>query len=156
MFCGLVIQCCSQLTSDFWCVCRQLPFWLQDASSVKTFKACTNALSTFTPDWFVLENVDIETDGSDQDSNLELILSALDNAGYMCHVTNVTASDFGLPQRRARIYILGYCKRRHSPNFKRFEKNLAKCRLQCQLPDARPGSGPSVPSRSSRSNGSLV
>ena len=58
---------------------------------------------------FLLENVDME---DDQDGNLGLIVRSLEDAGYTSQVYKCVSTDFALPQRRVRLYILGFNKTR--------------------------------------------
>ena len=107
---------------------------------MKTFRACVSVLETQRPEWFVLENVDFETENESEksDTNLQLVLKALRDVGYNVEALHLIASDYGLPQRRARLYIVGYCDRRHSAaDFQRLQRNLQKCRLRCQSPAPR-------------------
>ena len=61
-----------------------------------TFRACASAIGVFQPDWFVLENVDMDSD--DAESNLAIIVKYLTDLGYEVQVFRTCASDFGLPQ----------------------------------------------------------
>eukprot|EP00439_Symbiodinium_sp_Y106_P024525 s8751_g3.t1 len=96
------------------------------------------------PDWFVLENVDMDSTGTDggtssgeNDSNFALIVQALSDIGYIVRAYHLSAQDYGLPQRRVRLYFIGYKESTQGHvNFARLEKNLQKCRLKCQPPAA--------------------
>lgn len=71
------------------------------------------------PKGFVLENVEGLVN-HDNGKTLEVILNTLDELGY--HVTSqvLNAKDFGVPQERKRIYIVGSDK--EHPDFSEFEK----------------------------------
>ena len=95
---------------------------MQDSSSFVTFRACIDALTMIAVDMFILENVDLEDDES---SNLGLILKALTDAGYKCKTYKLISSDFALPQRRIRLFILGYSKaRQEGITFENIDKML--------------------------------
>ena len=96
-----------------------------------------NTLNGLDVSWLVLENVDID---ESPDSNLTLIMEALAEAGaqgFHVHACSVLASDFGVPQRRTRLFIVGASKA-HYPSFdtKRIEKFLSEFKLKCQPPEA--------------------
>ncbi|CAE7339888.1 nlaIVM [Symbiodinium natans] len=86
---------------------------MEDASSVTTFEACRSAIQLFLPAWFLLENVDIDS-GTEKDnesksnSNLTLILQALTALGYTVRTFLLNSQDYGVPQRRVRLYFVGY------------------------------------------------
>lgn len=46
--------------------------------------------------------------GHDKGNTLKVILTTLENFGYKVHHKILNAKDFGLPQNRARIYIIGF------------------------------------------------
>lgn len=140
---GFSCKSFSKLHNDWQSLRRAILEDNEEASSVATFKACTAAISTLKPEWFVLENVDM--DGDDPDGNLTLILRVLENCGYKVQTFRLTAKDFGLPQRRVRIYLVGFDKDRQSQaSFQRMEKHLMALRLQCQKPAASLFKGPFV------------
>ncbi len=59
------------------------------------------------PKAFVLENVkQLVSHGSGK--TLERILETLENLGYQVHYKVLNALDFGLPQKRERVFILGF------------------------------------------------
>ena len=64
-------------------------------------------LLTKKPKAFLLENVK-QLKGHDQGRTLKIILEHLTNAGYELHVQVLSAKDFGIPQNRERIYIVGF------------------------------------------------
>eukprot|EP00438_Fugacium_kawagutii_P005718 Skav230909 [mRNA] locus=scaffold2979:64341:65900:+ [translate_table: standard] len=64
--------------------------------------------------WFVLENVDLELGGPD--ANYTIIIESLESMGYQVSALKIIATDFGVPQRRVRLYICGVSKSKY-PNF---------------------------------------
>ena len=60
----------------------------------------------WTPDWVVFENVRgiIETE---RGLFRDIVVSALEEAGYACSSGIVCASDFGVPQVRSRFFLIG-------------------------------------------------
>eukprot|EP00435_Cladocopium_sp_Y103_P032259 s1459_g8.t1 len=105
------------------------------ASSVSTFKCSAAAIRFLRPAWFLLENVDLE--GDDSEGNLRSILRVLEAAEYLVQTFRLVATDFGLPQRRVRIYLVGFCQKRHPDiSFQRMERHISMMRLKCQSPDA--------------------
>ncbi|MFA7231095.1 MAG: DNA (cytosine-5-)-methyltransferase [Victivallaceae bacterium] len=59
------------------------------------------------PDAFVLENVKL-LKGHDQGKTLDVILKTLVDLGYHVDYRILNALDFGLPQKRERIWIVGF------------------------------------------------
>ena len=107
----------------------------QEQSSVATFRACSSAIGVFQPEWFLLENVDMEAD--DAESNLALIVKYLTEIGYEVQVFRTCAADFGLPQRRIRLYIGGFHRLKQPEcSFRRVERMLNVMRLPSQYPDS--------------------
>ena len=99
-----------------------------------TFKSCNDALKFIELDMFLLENVDLEADSE----NLTLILKALSEAGFSCKTYKLISSDFAVPQRRVRIYILGFSnKRQPQIAFKNVDKMIDLFRLPCVDPVTR-------------------
>ena len=128
---GLVIHKLFGLLLDdnHWDTCAQ------ETSSVSTFKSCASTIRVLRPQWFLLENVDLE--GDDSEGNLQSIIRVLEAAEYLVQTFRLVASDFGLPQRRVRIYLVGFCKqRRPDISFQRMERHISMMRLKCQLPGA--------------------
>ena len=108
----------------------------QEASSVATFKPCVQALKLMKPAFFVLENVPLG-DGDDPESNAQLIAAALEDAGYSTRMFKVMASDFGVPQRRLRVYIAGFSQSKQpQASLQRVERMVNAMRLDCQPPDS--------------------
>ncbi|CAE7244005.1 nlaXM [Symbiodinium microadriaticum] len=86
-----------------------------DCSSVVTFKGVCHMIKQTKPLCFILENVDsLESGTSSNDddkepskSNLEMIMTWLNELGYGVTVEKLRSDDFGLPQRRSRLYFFG-------------------------------------------------
>jgi site-specific DNA-cytosine methylase len=76
---------------------------------------------------------------SSDDNNLDLIVRQLEElaGGFCLRVYKVLTRDFGLPQRRIRLFFLGVSKR-HYPDFNMdvVTKHLEAFKLQCQSPDS--------------------
>lgn len=66
------------------------------------------------PQAFLLENVK-QLKGHDKGNTLKVIMEHLHKAGYKTYVNILAARDFGIPQNRERIYIVGF--RDHSVEF---------------------------------------
>ncbi len=64
-------------------------------------------LKAKTPTAFVLENVKL-LKGHDEGRTLTIILNTLKQLGYFTKYQVLNALDFGLPQKRERIWIVGY------------------------------------------------
>ena len=59
------------------------------------------------PKAFVLENVK-QIVSHNQGKTLEKIIETLENLGYQVHFKVLNALDFGLPQKRERVFIIGF------------------------------------------------
>lgn len=59
------------------------------------------------PKAFLLENVK-QLKGHDKGNTLKVILQHLNDTGYKTYVKVLAAKDFGIPQNRERIYIVGF------------------------------------------------
>lgn len=59
------------------------------------------------PEYFILENVK-QLVGHNQGTTLKSILEILDQLGYLVQYKVLNALSFGLPQKRERIFIVGY------------------------------------------------
>lgn len=87
-------------------------------------------LSEKKPSGFILENVEglINHDKIDKDApmgrTLETILEHLKKLGYKTNWACLNAKDFGLPQDRKRVYIVG--TRKKKPSLSNFEKKTAR------------------------------
>ena len=113
-----------------WGLCEKL----QEASSYTTFRWCIDVLQAVEVDMILLENVDISEEGGET-SNIHLILEALKEVGFACKCYKLIASDFALPQRRIRLFILGYNMNKHlHVNFDRIDQYLELCRISALKP----------------------
>jgi DNA (cytosine-5)-methyltransferase 1 len=68
------------------------------------------------PRAFVLENVK-QLRGHDGGRTLAVILETLDSLGYSVQTRVLNALDYGVPQKRERIFIVGFLSREHSTLF---------------------------------------
>lgn len=59
------------------------------------------------PKAFLLENVK-QLKGHDKGNTLKVILQHLNDTGYKTYIKVLAAKDFGIPQNRERIYIVGF------------------------------------------------
>jgi DNA (cytosine-5)-methyltransferase 1 len=64
------------------------------------------------PKAFVLENVK-QLVSHNQGKTLERIIETLENLGYQVHYKVLNALDFGLPQKRERVFIVGFREPKH-------------------------------------------
>ena len=64
------------------------------------------------PDYIFLENVDrlLKSPAKQRGKDFAVMLSALSDLGYAIEWRVVNAADYGYPQRRRRVFILGYKK----------------------------------------------
>jgi len=64
------------------------------------------------PDFLFLENVDrlLKSPAKQRGKDFAVMLSALSDLGYAVEWRVVNAADYGFPQRRRRVFILGYKK----------------------------------------------
>ena len=64
------------------------------------------------PDYLFLENVDrlLSSPASQRGRDFAVMLSCLHEQGYAIEWRVINAADYGMPQRRRRVYILGYKK----------------------------------------------
>ena len=74
------------------------------------------------PEFVLLENVDrlLKSPASQRGRDFAIILSSLSNLGYIVEWRIINAADYGMPQRRRRIFILGYHKT--TPLYKKIKK----------------------------------
>jgi site-specific DNA-cytosine methylase len=90
-------------------------------ATLSTWKGCQRYIAKHLPEILLLENVtslDSEPDDDDEDgkktmSNLQSLLRELEKIGYICGAQALTSSDFGVAQKRKRIWIWGL--RQESP-----------------------------------------
>lgn len=64
------------------------------------------------PDYLFLENVDrlLKSPANQRGKDFAVMLSALSDLGYAVEWRVINAAEYGLPQRRRRIFIMGYKK----------------------------------------------
>lgn len=64
------------------------------------------------PDYLILENVDrlLKSPVAQRGRDFAVMLSSLNQLGYAVEWRVINAADYGMPQRRRRIFILGYKK----------------------------------------------
>lgn len=64
------------------------------------------------PDFLMLENVDrlLKSPASQRGRDFAIMLASLSELGYIVEWRVINAADYGMPQRRRRVYILGYNK----------------------------------------------
>ncbi len=84
------------------------------------FFTILDILSTKQPLGFLLENVD-GLANHDNGETLKVIISKLQDLGYQVSWSILDASEFGVPQKRKRIYIVGH--KNHTPDLTGFTKS---------------------------------
>lgn len=64
------------------------------------------------PDYLLLENVDrlLKSPSLQRGRDFAVMLSSLSDLGYIVEWRIINAADYGFPQRRRRVYIMGYKK----------------------------------------------
>ncbi|WP_339835584.1 DNA (cytosine-5-)-methyltransferase [uncultured Maribacter sp.] len=75
------------------------------------------------PKYLFLENVDrlLKSPSNQRGRDFAIMLKSLDDLGYAVEWRVINAADYGLPQRRRRIFFLGYHK--STSLYKQFKKN---------------------------------
>lgn len=65
------------------------------------------------PEFLLLENVDrlLNSPATQRGRDFAIILASLSDLGYIVEWRIVNAADYGMPQRRRRVFIMGYHKR---------------------------------------------
>ena len=78
-------------------------------SSGRTFRDVRDHLQVSRPSAFILENVDAfgEDDGEYIEPNVEFLYQSLMDVGYVLSHGCLASTDYGLPQRRRRVYFVG-------------------------------------------------
>ncbi len=78
------------------------------------------------PKYLFLENVDrlLISPSAQRGRDFAIILKSLNDLGYVVEWRVVNAAEYGMPQRRKRIFILAY--HQNSPIFKQIEANTAE------------------------------
>lgn len=80
------------------------------------------------PKAFLLENVK-GLKGHDKGNTFKVIKESLESMGYFVDEKILAARDFGLPQNRERIYIVGFLDEKHFNSFSFPEKKNIKTKL---------------------------
>lgn len=64
------------------------------------------------PNYIFLENVDrlLNSPATQRGRDFAIILASLSDLGYIVEWRVINAAEYGMPQRRRRTYIVGYCK----------------------------------------------
>jgi len=80
------------------------------------------AKSKNAPDYLMLENVDrlLKSPTSQRGRDFAIMLASLSDLGYIVEWRVINAADFGMPQRRKRVFIMAY--KEESPPFKTITK----------------------------------
>lgn len=65
------------------------------------------------PEFLLLENVDrlLKSPASQRGKDFAIILASLSDLGYAVEWRIINAADYGMPQRRRRVFIMGYHKK---------------------------------------------
>ena len=111
---------------------------MQDSSSYQTFRAVRDYLNQAVVDFFTLENVDMDSSTDDSTSNSNVIVQTLEQvgSGYFVKVFKLCSCDFGVPQRRVRLFFVGLNKEtQDEKSFHRIEEWLKLFQLKTQTPD---------------------
>ena len=83
------------------------------------------ALRHFQPSFFIAENVSgIKSSGGNKDMNV--ILKAFENEGYDLNVNEYKFEEYGIPQNRHRVIIIGFKKSLNIKGFKPLAKTKKK------------------------------
>lgn len=85
------------------------------------------------PRAFLLENVK-QLRGHDKGKTLQTILKVLDDLDYEVFVDVLKATDFGLPQKRERIFIVGFKRDRNIFNELLKDRNGNEIKVQFEFP----------------------
>lgn len=96
------------------------------------------------PKAFIFENVKGLADPRNQRA-LRFILDQIHNAGYFAKHFVLTSSDYGVPQDRVRVYIVGFRHERHLRNFKLPQPKPCAIELRDILQETT-GNTPKMPS----------
>ena len=64
------------------------------------------------PKYLLLENVDrlLKSPSSQRGRDFAVMLNTLNNLGYAVEWRVINAADYGMPQRRRRVFIIAYCR----------------------------------------------
>lgn len=85
------------------------------------------------PDFLMLENVDrlLKSPSGQRGKDFAVMLASLSDLGYVVEWRVINAADYGFPQRRRRVFIMGYKKGSKISNLIRKQKDIKKwiCKL---------------------------
>lgn len=99
---------------------------LEDPRGV-LFRQITLMLRYYQPKFFILENVQ-KISTIDGGNVLNIIINELENENYHVHVFNLYANDYGLPQKRQRMFFCGINK-----EFSKEKRNITEPRkIPCE------------------------
>lgn len=96
-------------------------FWLEwkrtgADPAASLLQAYTKVLAEARPRWFILENVYALTfNNRASRPAFERLLKEIDDAGYACRWEVLNAADYGVPQLRPRLFIVGAAKGERLP-----------------------------------------
>ncbi len=78
------------------------------------------------PEFLLLENVDrlLASPASQRGRDFAIILASLSDLGYVVEWRIINAADYGMPQRRRRVFIMGYHK--NSQVYRKFKNTDSK------------------------------
>lgn len=78
------------------------------------------------PKYLMLENVDrlLKSPSSQRGRDFAVMLASLSNLGYIVEWRIINAAEYGMPQRRRRVFILGYKK--NTDTYRRIKKEKDK------------------------------
>ncbi|CAE7035514.1 ngoPIIM [Symbiodinium sp. CCMP2592] len=110
----------------------------EESSTYQTFRAVLDTLREIETEFFLLENVDM-TSADDYngagDCNFENVMLSLRQQGFAVKAYRIQSSDYGVPQRRVRLFFVGFNKKLHpNPKFDNIAKRLQGMKLKCQPP----------------------
>ncbi|CAE7838776.1 unnamed protein product [Symbiodinium microadriaticum] len=110
----------------------------QESSTYQTFRAVLETLYAIETEFFILENVDMTTPDdftAAGDGNFENVMQSLRQQGFAVKAYRMQSSDYGVPQRRIRLFFVGFNKKLHpNPKFDNIAKRLHGLKLKCQPP----------------------
>lgn len=80
------------------------------------------------PDFLMLENVDrlLKSPSKQRGRDFAVMLASLSDLGYIVEWRVINAAEYGFPQRRRRVFIMGYKKGSKIYNILKKEKDLKK------------------------------
>ena len=107
------------------------------------YKQYLKFLKKYSPNYFVFENVRGMLSAKDEDGNniFKNILAEMNELEYNVEYKLLDAKDFGVPQSRKRVIILGWKKniKFSFPNFSKIENNITLNELFRDLPKLNAG-----------------